>query len=124
MNALLVIFFVAYSIYAFFNNFKFWLIYIALMALYIYLTQVRFLNSSLNSLRKRIQIATWGAPNDPEIYGKLKLDITKMEPYLEELSKEIGEKITITIFVIKLIALAMRKYPDFFGYIKFGKVIL
>jgi hypothetical protein len=122
MNALLVIFFISYGIYSLFNNFKFWIIYITLIGLYYYITQVKFFHSAYDSLRRRISIATWGPPTDPQTYAKVNLDITKMENYLEEKSKEIGERITITTFVIKLMSLVLRKYPEVYGCIKFGRV--
>jgi hypothetical protein len=124
MNSLIVFFFIAYGIYAFFYNMRFWYIYLSLLGAYYYLTQVRWFNDKFNYLRRKVSIATWGAPYDPQTYAKLKLDITKMESYLEIKGKEIGEKLTLTIFVIKLISIVLKKYPELYGYIKFGKVII
>jgi len=67
-------------------------------------------------------VASWGPLNDPQIYAKLKLDITKIEPYLAEKSKETGQKITLTVYIIKLLSIVLNKYPQMQGYIKFGKV--
>lgn len=123
MNALICIFIITYGIYALFYNFKFWLIYIFLIVSYHYLTQVKFFQTIYKSTRRRMIIATWGQINDPQIYSKVTLDITKIEPYLLQKSKEIGEKITLTIFTIKLMALVLKKYPELYGYIKFGKYV-
>lgn len=122
MNSLLVIFFITYGIYCLFNNAKFWLIYLGMLGVYYYLTQIKFFPTAFDSLRRRISIATWNVGYDPQTYYKLKLDITKIEPYLLKKSEEIGEKITITTFIIKLVAMVLKKYPEVYGYIKFGRV--
>jgi hypothetical protein len=123
MNSLIVFFFIAYGVYALVYNMKFWIIYIILLAVYYYLTQVKWFGDKFNNLRRKISIATWGAPYDPQTYAKLKLDITKMESYLESKGREIGEKLTLTIYIIKLISIVLKKYPQLYGYIKLGKVI-
>jgi len=122
MNALLFIFFITYGVYAAVYNFKFWVIYVALISLYFYITQVKYFNTIYTSIRRKITVATWGPINDPQIYSKVKLDITKIEPYLLQKSNEIGQKITITIFIIKLMSILLKKYPQLNGYIKFGRV--
>lgn len=122
MNALLCIFFITYGIYALFYSFKFWIIYLSLIGLYYYLTQVKFFNQTYQSIRRKVMIASWGALNDPQIYAKVNLDISKIEPYLAEKSKETGEKITLTIYSIKLMSIVLKKYPEIYGFIKFGKV--
>ncbi len=116
-------FLITYGIYALFNNMSFWFIYIILIAFYYYFTQVLFFKTPYLSTRRKLMVATWGALNDPQIYAKLKLDITKIEPYLLEKSKEIGDKITLTVYIIKLLSIVLNKYPQMQGYIKFGKVI-
>jgi hypothetical protein len=122
MNALICLFFITYGIYAMFNNIRFWLIYISLLALYYFLTQVKYFKTAITSIRRKIIVALWGPLNDPQLYAKVKLDITKIEPYLAEKSQEIGEKLTLTIFIIKLISMVLKRYPDLYGYIRFGKV--
>lgn len=122
MNALIIIFLLSYFVYAAFNNARFLIIYFSLIAIYYYLTQVKFFQNAFNSLRRKIQIATWGSPFDPQIYGKLKINLNQVEPYLEEISKEIGEKVTLTIYIIKLISLVLKKYPEISGCIRLGKV--
>jgi hypothetical protein len=122
MNALIYIFLITYGVYALFNNITFWLIYLTLIGLYYYITQVKYFPTPYLSTRRKVMIATWGTLNDPQIYAKLKLDITKIEPYLVEKSKELGEKITLTVYVIKLLSIVLNKYPQMQGYIKFGKV--
>jgi hypothetical protein len=122
MNALLTFFLIAYGIYALLYNITFWIIYIIIVGVYLYLTQFTLQSTTINSIRRKVSIATWGEATDPQTYLKVKLDITKMEEYLEEQSKLLGEKITITVYVIKLMSIVLKKYPELNGYIKFGKV--
>ena len=57
-------------------------------------------------------------------YVKIKLDITRMEKFIEKECSQSGEKITLTMFVIKLMSIALKKYPEINGYINFGKVVI
>jgi pyruvate/2-oxoglutarate dehydrogenase complex dihydrolipoamide acyltransferase (E2) component len=95
-----------------------------LIAIYTYLTQIKYFKTPFNTLRRRMMIGTWGENTDPQIYAKIKLDIGKMEEYLLEKSNEIGEKITLTLFSIKLLSIVLKKYPEMYSYIKFGKVYI
>ena len=121
MNSLLIIFFISYGIYSFFNNFRFWIIYISLILTYYYITQVQLSSQIKEFLRRKITIATWSNPFDPQTYTSLKLNITKIIPYLEKKSKEENVHITPTIFSIKLMAIILKKYPEVYGYIKYGR---
>jgi hypothetical protein len=67
-------------------------------------------------------IGTWTKSFDPQLYSKVKIDISKVEPYLEQKSKEIGEKLTLTIYAIKLMSIMLKKNPELCGFIKHGKV--
>lgn len=122
MNAILVIFYISFMIYSSIYNLRFLIIYFGLIILYSYLSQFVFYKNVTNSTRRKIQIATWGKSYDPQTYSKVKIDITKIEPYLEKKSQEIGEKLTLTMFAIKLMSLVLKRYPDMCGFIKHGKV--
>ena len=86
------------------------------------MTQFVLFKNVINSVRRKIQIGTWGKSFDPQTYSKVKIDITKIEPYLEKKSTEIGEKVTLTIYAIKLMSIVLKKYPEINGYINLGKV--
>ena len=124
MNALIVIFFLSYFIYALMNKITFVLIYLILIGLYHYFTHIKYFKNAFNSIRVKTCIGTWGAHTDPQTYVKIKLNFAKTEKYLEEKSKEIGEKVSLTVFVIKLISIALTKFPDLNGYIRFGRVFI
>jgi len=67
-------------------------------------------------------VGSWNTPYDPQTFVKLKLDITKTEKFLEEFSNENVEKITLTIFMIRVMAMVLKKFPEIDGYIRFGRV--
>jgi pyruvate/2-oxoglutarate dehydrogenase complex dihydrolipoamide acyltransferase (E2) component len=69
-------------------------------------------------------MGSWDYSYDPQVYAAINLDISKMEKYIEDKSTETGEKITLTIFIIKLMSLVLKKYPQLYGYIKLGRVKL
>jgi len=72
--------------------------------------------------RRKMLVGSWNTPYDPQTFVKLKLDITKTEKFLEEFSNENVEKITLTIFMIRVMAMVLKKFPEIDGYIRFGRV--
>jgi pyruvate dehydrogenase E2 component (dihydrolipoamide acetyltransferase) len=73
------------------------------------------------STRRKLAIATWRSPQDPNIYGKLTLDAGPALAYLERVRRETGEKVSITHLVGRAVALALAKTPTLNGRIVFGK---
>ena len=120
MNAILIIFFLSYGLYSFFNNFKFWIIYTTFMLFYYFIMKkTQRIEKSIN-ISSKINHTTWSNTHEPDTYTTVKLDITKILPYLKKKSEEINAKITPTIFTIKLMAILLKKYPEINGFIKFG----
>jgi pyruvate/2-oxoglutarate dehydrogenase complex dihydrolipoamide acyltransferase (E2) component len=66
-------------------------------------------------------IGSWSTSYDPQIYSTVRLDITKIEPFLNKQSETLKEKITLTIFVIKLMSLLITKYKNLNGYLRLGQ---
>lgn len=75
------------------------------------------------SLRRKIAIATWDAPREGNIYGKLTLDVRPALQYIQKLREERGVHITITHLVTRAIALTLQKSSGLNGYISFGHFI-
>ena len=121
INAILIIFFLSYGLYSFFNNFKFWLLYIFFITIYYFIAKKKFSNSTnQTNIPKKINYTSWSNPYDPQTYTTLKLDITKILPYLKKKEEQIKVHLTPTIFTIKLMSIILKKYPEVYGYIKFG----
>ena len=117
MNAILVIFFISFITYSIFNNIKFIIIYLSFIGLYYYITQFVLFKNVINSVRRKIQIGTWEKSFDPHTYSKVKIDISKIEPYLVKKSQEVGDKVTLTIYAIKLMSIVLKKYPEISAFI-------
>lgn len=121
MNALIIIFFLSYGIYAFFNNFKFWIIYLVFIIIYYIIISFKLYTHRQTNISKKINYTSWTNNYDPQTYTTIKLDITKIIPYLKKKSEEIKVHLTPTIFSIKLMSIILKKYPEVYGYIKFGR---
>ena len=61
---------------------------------------------------RKITSATWGSPNDPQIYGDLEIDAGATLAFIEEARESTGTKLTITHMVGKSIAYALGEHPD------------
>jgi len=76
-----------------------------------------------NSARRKLMIATWDAPREGNIHGKITLDVTNALAWIEHLRTTSGEKVTLTHVVGKAIANALAKTPTLNGRIFLGKYI-
>lgn len=75
------------------------------------------------SVRRKLSIATWSAPSEGNIYGKLVLDATEALKYVAHHREQSGEKVTITHLVGKAVAMAMANAPGLNGVIRFGTYV-
>ena len=121
MNCILIIFFLSYGIYAFFHNFKFWIIYVFCILIYYIIISYKLYTNKQTNISKKINYTSWTNNYDPQTYTTIKLDITKIIPYLKQKSEEIGVHLTPTIFAVKLMSIILKKYPEVYGFIKFGR---
>ena len=77
----------------------------------------------MNSTRRKLAIATWDAPREGNIYGKLTIDIEESLAYIQWLRDQTGEKVTITHLVGKAAAMALAQAPGLNGVIRFGRYV-
>lgn len=75
------------------------------------------------SVRRKLSIATWSAPSEGNIYGKLTLDATEALKYVAHHREASGEKVTITHLVGKAVALALSRAPGLNGVIRLGSYV-
>jgi pyruvate/2-oxoglutarate dehydrogenase complex dihydrolipoamide acyltransferase (E2) component len=68
------------------------------------------LRSKLTGWRK-IAHAMWGAPNDPQIFGALDIDATRLVDFMNR-CRAAGHRITPTHLVGRAVAHALREVPD------------
>lgn len=75
------------------------------------------------TVRRKLAIATWSAPSEGNIYGKLVLDATDVLAYIAWLRETTGEKVTVTHVVGKAVAMALRASPGLNGRIRLGTFV-
>ena len=75
------------------------------------------------SLRRKIAIATWDAPREGNIYGKLIVDARPALAYIQKLRDERSVHVTLTHIVTRALALTLKDSIGLNGYISFGRFI-
>ncbi|HOX44982.1 MAG TPA: 2-oxo acid dehydrogenase subunit E2 [Myxococcota bacterium] len=85
-------------------------------------------NVQVKALRKtppfrKVAMGTWAHPGDPQIYGTLEIDLTKAYAWRDRLPPE-APRVTVTQMVGRAIGLAMARYPDLNGFVRFRKIYL
>jgi pyruvate dehydrogenase E2 component (dihydrolipoamide acetyltransferase) len=61
---------------------------------------------------RKIAAATWGHPNDPQIYGDLEIDATAALAFIDEARRAADVKLSLTHMAGKAIAHALGEHPD------------
>jgi pyruvate/2-oxoglutarate dehydrogenase complex dihydrolipoamide acyltransferase (E2) component len=61
---------------------------------------------------RKIAAATWGQPNDPQMYGDLELDATAVLDFIDEARDATNAPVTVTHMVGKALAHAFGENPD------------
>jgi pyruvate dehydrogenase E2 component (dihydrolipoamide acetyltransferase) len=75
------------------------------------------------STRRKLMIATWDAPREGNIYGKLTIDASQALAYVAQKREQTGEKVTITHLVGKACAMALAEAPGLNGVIRLGRFV-
>ena len=70
--------------------------------------------------RQKLAIASWNAPMEGNIYGKLSLDATAALAYLEHVRQKTGVKVTLTHLVGKAAGMVLKQAPSLNGRIALG----
>jgi pyruvate dehydrogenase E2 component (dihydrolipoamide acetyltransferase) len=61
---------------------------------------------------RKISVGMWKTPADPTIYGFETVDVSRLVPYLEEVSRVSGTKVGVAAYCAKLMATVFEEYPD------------
>jgi len=116
-----LVFILTCLIYAFFIDTR--ILYIAGL-IWAAITLFHFISpSKYNSTRRKLMIASWDEPKEGVILAKYEADVSKVNEYIKETREKTGVKVTLTHFVIKVLAETMKDLPDINGRIVFGKYL-
>lgn len=77
----------------------------------------------MNPVRRKLAIATWSAPSEGNIYGKLTVDVTRTVERLEAERLATGNKLTLTHVVGWAVGQALAQAPGLNGFLRFGSFI-
>lgn len=61
---------------------------------------------------RKLAIGTWKAPNDSTYYGKVELNLTQVNTYLNKLNESLEHKISINHVIGKTMGLIFNQHPD------------
>ncbi len=75
------------------------------------------------TVRRKLAIATWSAPAEGNIYGKLTVDAEAALRYIDHLCRTTDQKVTITHLVGKAVGMALAATPSLNGRIAWGRYI-
>lgn len=71
--------------------------------------------------RRKLAIATWSAPKEGNVYGRMMFDVSEALKYIDHVRKETEEKVTITHLVGKAVGKALAAAPGLNGRILFDR---
>ncbi|WP_158542477.1 2-oxo acid dehydrogenase subunit E2 [Lujinxingia litoralis] len=61
---------------------------------------------------RKLSVGMWTRPSDPTVYGHETHPADKILTYLEEVSEYSGQKVTMTAYLVKSMALMFALYPE------------
>jgi pyruvate dehydrogenase E2 component (dihydrolipoamide acetyltransferase) len=61
---------------------------------------------------RKISVGMWRGPDDPTIYGFETLDVSRLIPYLDEVSRVSGVKVNVAAFCANAASMVLEAYPD------------
>lgn len=76
-----------------------------------------------NRTRRKLAIASWDAPREGNIYGKLTVDMEEALRYITWKREQSGEKVTLTHLCGKAVATALEAAPGLNGIIRLGTYV-
>lgn len=71
---------------------------------------------------RKLSLVTWGAPNDPTVYGAYQFDVTEAQKYLKAYNQKHHCKVTLTHYVAKVLGLTIAQFPNINGLIKWNRI--
>jgi hypothetical protein len=123
MNTSLVLLIICIIVYLAKYQTGFYYYFFILLIPYYIITQFILADKKLITPKKKGFISMWTHPYDPQIYGNVKLNITKLEPLLAQYSKKVGVEIGFTEFFLKVSGDMVAKFPFLNGNILFGRFL-
>ncbi len=81
-------------------------------------------NGQPGSIRSKIRIATWNDSGDPTVFGKIEVDLTEIDNFLEKYNeKNPDNKLTYTVIFAKAFGQGLSTSKHLSGKIAFGAFV-
>ena len=77
----------------------------------------------MSTVRRKLAIASYGAPREGNIYGTLRLDASAALRYIDHLRETTGRRVSITHLVGKAVGMGLAATPTLNGRILWGRYI-
>jgi pyruvate/2-oxoglutarate dehydrogenase complex dihydrolipoamide acyltransferase (E2) component len=74
------------------------------------------------ALWRRMALINWGHPSDPQVYGRMEVDMTMAMNFARKESARTGIRITETHLLLRALALCLKEYPDANVIIRWNRV--
>lgn len=71
---------------------------------------------------RKLALATWGSPKDPQFYGELELDASALRSYVDAVRARGGVPVTVTHVVAKAVAYGLAEVPAMRSRLARGRV--
>lgn len=71
---------------------------------------------------RKIAVGMWGAPDDPTVYGFETLDVSRLLPWLDEVERHSGVKVSVAAYCARAVANIFATYPEY-NVIMVGKKV-
>jgi pyruvate dehydrogenase E2 component (dihydrolipoamide acetyltransferase) len=69
-----------------------------------------------------VAIGTWRSAGDPSVYGMVDMDVGPALAYLEKIRAATGERLTLTHFVGKAVAMTLARHPQINCILRMGRL--
>ena len=74
------------------------------------------------SMWRKMSLANWRKPSDPQVYGRLEVDMSRAMDYAKSESERTAAKITPTHLIVRAVALALNRFPRNNVVIRWGRI--
>ena len=98
-------------------------IYLGILGLY---TAFNFYyqRSAISTFRRKMQIATWNDAGDPSVFGRIEVDLTNIDAFLERFNQANPDnKLTYTVIFARALGQGLSTSNKLFGKICFGQFV-
>lgn len=74
------------------------------------------------SMWRKMSMANWTHPVDPQVYGRLELDMTAAIEFAKQETERTGAKVTLTHIAVRAVAMAFKKNPSVNAMIRWKRI--